>query len=338
MDFESKRTVSLILAIAIFVLGIAAIFVFDRVSRTDGNLPEGFLQESEALERERNRLNGLLNTVKYDMTSTIGCGAFLSLLMEEPNAAVYSVIYQKMRDPAGDGSEAPLTGIIALSPDRLPGMEGNMSREEFFEMLNAGWSYIIRYSDAEEPVESFLDRSAQALATLGLSLPNAIYFDYDCYTVDLNPTLEQLGIKYAVHHGEDRTFCIELDWGDGLLLPGATGWNTFGLSTGLVPELVGEGGYSLISMGFTPGYTSFFEADYILAVESYGRMIDRFVEYRRDNRIIIGSLNEGFAQRNYYMSEYEKMLPDIEARKEELKAQIAEVDSKLVDLHTKYFG
>ena len=125
-----QRNWVLIIAVAVFVLGIAAIILLDYVASTDADLPGDFLLESEALERKKNELNIELQSVDRLVRAEIGCGSFCSVLIDSPHFAAYEYLYPKMKDPAGDGSVAPITGIIAISPDRMPGSDEQLEREE----------------------------------------------------------------------------------------------------------------------------------------------------------------------------------------------------------------
>ena len=90
-------------------------------------------------------------------------------------------------------------------------------------------------------------------------------------------------------------------------------------------------------MGFDKGYTSFFEWDYFRAVESFGRMIDRFIEYRDGDMLIFGGVADNFAKRRAYMEEYERRKPEIAEKLAQIEAEIKKVDLELIELHHKYF-
>ena len=72
--------------------------------------------EKQMLINEKNGLDS-------DMENKLGNASFMSLVFAELDDALYNVVYPMM-SPDEEGA-VELVGVMALSPDELPGMEGS---------------------------------------------------------------------------------------------------------------------------------------------------------------------------------------------------------------------
>ena len=303
-----KRVLLFVSAVIIFVVGIGLVLGIDMYRRAeDARVVEEFRQLIEDLELRKIELTEEYENIEYEARKSIGCSAACTLLIDEPRQAVYDVIFSMTKDPAGDGSVRPQTGMIAISPNHMPGKSGNMTVAQFREMLDAGWTYTLRYrgEDYDGPLGEYYDEAWEKLGEIGLEPASSVYFDINVYTLGFDSVLEEKGVKYALHHGEDWVECIESATEGELLHPGTTGWNTIGLNSGLLSQLIYDGGYTLLYMGFEAGYTSFFPHDYTNAVEAFGRMLIAFNGFEQDEEILFfDSPEEAFEHRADYMERF----------------------------------
>ena len=132
--------------------------------------------------------------------------------------------------------------------------------------------------------------------------------------------------------------CIEQEYEGEVLHPGATGWNTIGLKSGLIGELAYDGGYTILYVGFEPGFTSYFATDVSAAIESFCRMIDAFSAFEANNEVLFfASAAEAMEHRAAFMGEYEKRLPEIEARLAEIQIELNAVEQEIIRIYAEFF-
>ena len=293
-----------------------------------------------SLEVSKAELTTEYSQLEYNVRKSIGCSAACTFLVDEPLAPVYDILYAKMKNPAGDGSVRAQTGMIAISPSHLPGDEGNITTAQFFEMLDAGWTYAIRYrgEEVDGPFADYLAEAEEVLAARGISGTTSVYFDFYQYTSDYDDILAARGYKYAMHHGEEQIMCIESEYEGDILHPGATGWNTIGLNSGLLSELSYTGGYTVLYLGFETGYDSYFAPDLSKAIESFWRMIDAFGNFEEEEFILFfADPDEAIAHRESFMKTYEERRPEIDTRLSEILAELDAIELRIIQAHADFF-
>ena len=115
------------------------------------------------------------------------------VLFTHPDARVYEEAYPIME-------EYGYTGVLAVSEQQFPGTEGNMSLEQFQELIQAGWSTCIVWSG--DDMYTWLGALALKMQETGVPGSSVMYFPSETYLKEYDEILLAHGFAAAVHHGE----------------------------------------------------------------------------------------------------------------------------------------
>ena len=336
---RKKRLIIIVSTVLVLAIGIGAILGVDMYRTAENErIAEAFRAEVRGLELEKVSLN---NRYRDVVKNLLGCSAVCTLLLDEPHAVAYDVIYTEIMNLVAEESITDQTGMIAISPNELPGDEGNMTKDQFDEMLANGWTVTLRYRGAAKDgsLDEYIKAAHKTLTEKGYEIPSSLYFDLNTYSIMYDDVLEEHGIKYAIHHGESKADRVEKLAGGELLHPGATGWNTNGLKNTLA-GVAYSGGYTIVSMGFdilVDPY-AYFESNNSEAIASFKRMITSFYSYvNEDKMLFTNSPEDAFQFRALYLKEYELALPTITAERARIQVLIDEVDLQILEIHKKYY-
>lgn len=130
-------------------------------------------------------------------------------------ADVYNICYPIMK-------ELEYTGILAISMQQLPGMEGLMTIEQFQELVKEGWKICIKW-DSGNPANKWWPELQKRVKEFGFENCSTVYFTTGTYTGSLDEQLQQMGFSIVVHHGEESTSLIQLNDEEGIWHLGAVG-------------------------------------------------------------------------------------------------------------------
>lgn len=154
------------------------------------------MQQIQPLDEEKKELQEQLESLENEYEENTKSQATVELLFTQADKELYTELFPEMKKNG-------IVGIIALSLDELPNMEGNIIRREFEEMLNEGWSYCLRWN-GEGELKSFLNEMEDTFYNISLTMPKAIYFEPGTYSSSYSEILEAHGFNTAVHHGEEN--------------------------------------------------------------------------------------------------------------------------------------
>lgn len=154
------------------------------------------IEQIKPLDEEKMELHKRLETLEKEYEENIKAQATLELLFTSADREIYTELFPEMKKNS-------VAGIIALSDEELPNMEGNFIRREFEEMLNEGWSYCLSWN-GDGDLESFLNEMEDTFYNISLTMPKAIYFEPGTYSSSYSEILEAHGFNTAVHHGEEN--------------------------------------------------------------------------------------------------------------------------------------
>lgn len=130
-------------------------------------------------------------------------------------ADVFNICYPIMK-------EFEYTGVLALSLNQLPGMEGLMTVEQFRQLVNEGWDICVKW-DASTPVKNWWPELQKQINALGLETGTVVYFTTGTYTKSLDSQIQSMGFSIVVHHGEEHDSLIQLNDEEGLWHLGSVG-------------------------------------------------------------------------------------------------------------------
>ncbi len=228
-----------------------ALLVVELQDREEKEKMDELKSRASELETEMDRLLSLRDKGERDCTEECRPKAAEQLLFPDLDARIYSLAYPMLRD-------ADIPGNLGLSVNALPGDPDKLSREQFDELLAAGWGCCLICTDAEDLARWDGEISA-LLQARGLSKPDAVYFPEGSFRAELKEELIGLGYHVAIHHGENGTPLIPVEPEGTLLLPGAYPYNFDGVK-GVIRQIVQRGGEHCFVLSFSESGSLFQES------------------------------------------------------------------------------
>lgn len=154
-------------------------------------------EEAEKLLRpldvEWNRIQQEIYDLEEEYSLKMEGTGTAEVLFTHPDARVYEEAYPIME-------EYGYTGVLAVSEQQFPGTEGNMSLEQFQELIQAGWSTCIVWSG--DDMYTWLGALALKMQETGVPGSSVMYFPSETYLKEYDEILLAHGFAAAVHHGE----------------------------------------------------------------------------------------------------------------------------------------
>lgn len=154
-------------------------------------------EEAEKLLRpldvEWNRIQQEIDDLEEEYSLKMEGTGTAEVLFTHPDARVYEEAYPIME-------EYGYTGVLAVSDQQFPGTEGNMSLEQFQELIQAGWSTCIVWSG--DDMYTWLGALALKMQETGVPGSSVMYFPSETYLKEYDEILLAHGFAAAVHHGE----------------------------------------------------------------------------------------------------------------------------------------
>lgn len=154
-------------------------------------------EEAEKLLRpldvDWNRIQQEIDDLEEEYSLKMEGTGTAEVLFTHPDARVYEEAYPIME-------EYGYTGVLAVSEQQFPGTEGNMSLEQFQELIQAGWSTCIVWSG--DDMYTWLGALALKMQETGVPGSSVMYFPSETYLKEYDEILLAHGFAAAVHHGE----------------------------------------------------------------------------------------------------------------------------------------
>ena len=310
-------------AIVVTILLVGALAVFwwseSRAEQTMQDANAEMEQELRPLELERHRLQQELDDVKAEYNqNTQGTGS-LVLLFTNLDEQIYTEIYPMMEAYG-------YAGVMTLSEDCFPGAEGCMSREQFRELIDAGWECCLRWG--EEETNGWVAACGRLAREAGIARPKAVYFPADTYDSEKNDFLIKKEFLTAVYHGEGEVSLISYGIGGDIWNPGAMGWEQKGASK-LLDEIVEKKGNLIFTIG-----TDFSEEEY--EKDSFIAMLEKTDVYRKVDDLKVMTLTEAREYRQGLDEGREGLTETYNEQRADLEAQLEELEQKIDEITRKY--
>lgn len=292
------------------------------------------IYEKQMLINEKNQLDSV-------MEKELGNASFMSFVFVEIDAELYTDVYPMMSAE----NEADLVGIVALSEDELPGMTGNISIDQYNELISAGWGNAL-YWNGEGELADFIERMQTLLGGMEIELPQNIIFAGGVYTKAFDEILLQHGIENAVHSGEEELRYIEQSNPDGVWHPGRIGWRWLGESTRLKQRVETDCGYALFEINFgrsaEDSRTSFFSIDGESENDEqrrdkFGRMLNSFRASIEAGKIEVCRIEDTRAKFELYFERLALLTAEKEKRLAEIDSLINDVTRRMTELYDEYY-
>lgn len=305
--------------IALSLLLIMAVILWANQMHEDKEAKEAFALEEQLrpLTIKRQKLKQQLEELEKKYEAERRPRATTQILFTEPDARVYELCYPIMK-------EYKLTGVIALSEERLPGVEGCMSEEQLKELIQAGWSICARFDNATRLGTQWTSLKKE-FKKYNLDEPNTVYLASGVYNKGLDATIEQCGFTIVVHHGEEGLPIVQSNDEAGLWHLGSVGIK------GHEPRLrfteAIEGKANVITL------VGFSLAEEMYVEKSFRSMISSCSQYVAKDELIVGSMEDArahFKDRSTEVGEIDKQ--EYLQQKQVLDAQLVEVEKEIEKL------
>lgn len=311
------------IVLSLLLAGSLTFSIWQEKQTEKGNKEKSVALEKELrpLEVERNRLRQELDTLKTEHKNRSKGAGSVVLLFTDLSENIYTEIFPQMK-------ESGFAGMMAVSPGQIPGKSGCLSREQFKELIDAGWTYCLRWEEDLEP-EGWLEACRAAMQELEIDEPGAVYFPADTYSSDMGRFLKKENFSIAVHHGEEEMPVVTADVTSGMWYPGAAAWNQQKASKALA-EAISQGGGLVFTVG-SDTESEQYEA------ETFSGMLRSLWEHCKKDELVVTDL---MSAREYYEGlkneqkdlriEYQKTEADLEEQIEELGRDIDAVTGKYI--------
>ena len=344
MHFSKDRKALTIALTCLAALALIAILVFSWIRERQKIASQ---REYEAivatLEKERADLLMEYSTFEGDVYASLGCAASLSLVFNGVDRALYDDIFPIVE--YCEGSDGAFDGIICLSPDDMPGMEGKITPEELSELIDAGWTVAVCWY-GDEDLGEYIASMKLSFASLGIPEFDTVLFWGMTYDASYDNVLMTHGVDYALQSNSRYPVIEQRTEGDTLLIPGYVGWNNpDDKGAKYVYEyLCAKGGVSAFVINFPDsnetGYRLDGTIDYIPErKDGFTRLVrDNLLPRYLEDKLIVGDFDSAFRMRESYNEAALAVASTIEAKKAELLRKIAEVDEKIIEAYFEYIG
>ncbi len=348
---ETRKKIILLVASILLSIGIliGAVAVFQAVLDKKGISDESraeYERELASLIYEKQELLRKISEIENGIFAKIGRGAYMSFMFFNLDEELYNDVYPILAE-----GEHPIVGVLAFSGDELPGIYGKISKKQYDELILAGWGTTL-YWDGEGELDGFILEMRAALGQLDIAFPTSIAFATNTYTDEYASILAENGIVNIIHNGDLDMKILNEELPGDRWYPGYIGWNNrskYGGSVRLKESTETSGGYSLFAIKFhqhedddlknTAYYpigaqASEFKDD----VNSFARMVEKFKISMSISNINVTTVEAAREGRTEYFELYDKMATEGANRKVELEGEVREVEKRMSELYTKYFG
>ena len=319
------------------ILLVAAVFTLFSCNRRAEEDPE-YERQLAALINEKQILLKEREALQNGMSAAVGRCSFMSFIFTELDDGLYNDVFPIFSD--GE----PIVGVMALSEDELPGLEGRVTREQFDRLVGLGWGTAL-YWDGEGSLVDFLDSMRAKLSVLGIDMPSSLVFKAGMYELEYDSVLESYGIFNAFHGGDADFSLVDSSDPEGTWHPGIIGWRNLQQSTRLKQFIETKGGYSAFQIVFDNSPENHQTAFYHIEGESTGnglrpevfaRMIKSFKKSIEKGTMRVLNIDDTRVAVGDYYEAKDKYLTDAELRYAEIAAEILEIEGRITQLYDLY--
>ena len=290
-----------------------------------------------------------------------GNSSFMSFVFVHLDTGLYDDVLPLLSD-----TDTPLVGVMALSLDELPGMEGNITLLQYEQMIALGWESTLYWKgvDAEgdsvatasnangdldnaASLDLYLAELSTALGLLGINIPKSLVFGTEISVDQYESVLEKYGIQTVLSDDTVNNDIVETDKPDGVWHPGIIGWRDLNRSTRVKKNVESSLGYAAFMISFDNSKDNYDKSFYAIDGEDtlngvreavFVRMLNNFRKsIKAGNVEVVGVDTARTRMTNYYNA---KELYNVEsaARIAELNVMIDEAERELFELYVEYFS
>ena len=322
-----------IIAMVVVGLILGAYFIFfheeDTYSEYDAKL--------DKLAYKKQQLLSELDRLGPDMIKKLGNTSYMSFIFTGLDAAIYTSAHPIMAEGDND-----LVGILAFSPEELPGLDGKITRKHFDTLMLLDWGTAI-YWNGEGDLDEYLTTMKGLLDGLQINFPETIYFKAKTYSPDYDETVLAHGIKNVIHAG-DGGLSIRVDGEPGdVWKVGYVGWQAGMSATLLKRSVESEGGYAFLAINFVANEENSAYSYFVLEgedenkrIDSFRKMVNLFKTSIRSGSIEVLSTEAVRAKVTKYYSERTVIELEYDQRRKDINAELAEIERQMTALYAEY--
>ncbi len=333
MNLKRRTVVLLEVMLVSLLLGATLLFVIMdyREKKIEDERLDAYMAESYEYRLARQNLTTEYENIEKYTLNRLADGSFMGIVYRSADIQLYTSAFPQMRD-----REHPIVGMICLRKGALPGSKGAITREQFDEIMSAGWDTAL-FFEGEGELEDFLIDMRQVLGDAGFEMPKTVLFKKNTYLSSYDSLLYTYGIENAMHHGDDKHLIIEGEVDGKIWHPGALAWNTKGFSASMLAELAKVGGVAYFEVDFnTDSYQLLYDANKEDRTAAFGRMLSVIESYIIKDKLESVSISKAKEGRLEYLSAKETLLEEVAIRKQEILDEIKVIDVKISEIYKKH--
>ena len=317
------------------VFAIIAILLVIFIPNKDKGYSE-YEAKLDKLTLRKQQLLAQLDKLGPDMDKALGNTSYMSLLFTTLDSALYTSAHPVMAEGSND-----IVGIMALSPTELPDLEGKITKKQFDTLLALNWGTAL-YWNGEGDLEDYILQMQVLLDEHRIDFPTTMAFKSKTFKLEYDEILLKYGIKNALH-GDDAGLPIRVQTEPtGVWHPGYIGWKASGSSL-LKRQVEGEGGYALFEISFSQdnSATAYFDVSGETEgarAESFRKMINLFKSSVRSGAVEVLSTEQTRAKVEKYYSERSSIEIENAQARQQINAEIVEIERQMTELYHEYNG
>ena len=273
--------------------------------------------QASSLEKEREAIQRQLDQLPEKYQEKQSGKATEQLLFTELDGQLYHEVYPLMQ-------EFQVNGVMALSLQEMPGMDNKITREQFDELIDAGWTYCLLW-DGQQELSSWLDTIQALLIEEELSMPQVLYFNTGTYFSQADDIIFQYGITTAVHPGEEDLPLIALENDSNVWQLGCYPWNGYNVVPSISDMINSSGNLSFC--------VSFNGTDDAYHQTSFRNMLAYVTACRDEELLLITDFEKARFIQEENMAERRELESEFQTQEEKLQAQLDSVNSQLRELY-----
>lgn len=331
---RSKKLSILISVLVALVVSsvIAGIIIVDNsVTLDEERRLALFREETSALVLERQRLMLEYDNVEKYMLDRKADGSYLGIVFSEIDEELYQNVY-----PIFLNREKKITGIICIAKDAMPGGEGLITRAQYDIMRFDGWDTALLWK-GDGLLRDYLAEMKAICEREAMDFPKTIAFAPQRYAIEYDKLLAEYGIECVIHHGENNRPIIDRSCEEGEIWhPGMISWNTVGVSSNLLSNLMINGGMAMFEVNFSGGNEILFDHTNQYRTASFERMLNTFEMNIVKDELVITSVRRARDGRSFYLKLKEESLEEIAERRIEIGLQIDAINREIDEIYEKY--
>lgn len=307
---------------AVFLAGVL-LFLFWQEKITEGEKEEAYVnmeKELRPLDLDKRKIRQELDDLSEVYMDESQGMASLVLLFTDMDEIIYTEIFPKMK-------EHGFIGVLAISKEQFPGQAGCLSKEQFRELIDAGWKYCLKW-EKDVVTNEWLATVSKLMREAEVSRPETVYFPQDSYDAQLDNFLTRQGYSVAIHHGEGDLPLILPESGEGLWHPGAYGWNQKGVST-LLSDAISQRGNLVFTVGTDSESEEYLEEDFSM-------MLKKVNDYCQAGDLMVTDLITAREYRRNLEDGQEGRTLKYQEQKAELEKQLSEIEDEIDSITERY--